>query len=95
MKYISIDVTHGKGDGELTKRLIVAFPEDLIHVDMAQVVEKLAKMTFPRARVAVRSAGFVTVAGKCHGASETLGLKSDPEVDTMCFNSGDYGGNYI
>lgn len=95
MKYIGIDVTFGKGDGALTKRLIMTFPEELVHADAAPVLKQLVTKTFPKAVIKVSTAGFITAAGLCSGKSETLNLSSDPSLDTACFRFGDYGGNYI
>lgn len=96
MKYIGLDITHGKGDGALTKRLIITFPDDLVHADVSQMMHHLALRTFPKAQaVKVATAGSVTVRGRCSGRSESLNIGSQPVDDTKCLNFADYGGNYL
>ena len=97
MKYVGIDVTHGAGTNtELTKRLIVAFPDDLVHADVAAVMKVVARQSWPKAKVETGSAGFFTGRmDSTYGESTSLGgLKSDKD-DATRFNMMDYGGNHL
>lgn len=93
MKYVGIDVQHpGLG---LTKRLVVAFPEDLVHAEVAKALVEVAVKQWPKSSVSVGSAGFMSVEAKStHGKSESLRLEADVE-DAVRFNMSDYGGNYL
>lgn len=91
MKYVGIDVGHGN----LTKRLVVVFPDDFVHKDVAEALKTVARKSWPKSHVSTGSGGFIgVVAGDTYGKSESLGLTADKD-DARKFNFADYGGNYL
>ena len=76
MKYL----VYQDGDQEY----LVAFPRSIRHDRMAEAMAALrfgSERDWHRRQGQVLAAGFITT-GKCHGESETLGIKSRGEADT-------------
>lgn len=72
MKYITTEDENGKEE-------LFLFPRGINHDAMAEVLGHIKNQTggnWSRVRRMPVSAGFVDANGKCHGMSETLGLKS-------------------
>lgn len=93
MKYVSIDVHFSPNNG---KRFVIAFPNDLIHEDVAKAMIQVAvRQQWPKAVATVHAAGEIDVmAHETFGKSTTLQVLADPE-DAAKFNTSDYGGNYL
>lgn len=73
----------------------VIFPERMVHAEVAQYIIHMNRMT-EKATVRPDSAGFVSLTDcKCHGESESLGIKSKPERDSAVLLRSDYGGNWV
>lgn len=92
MKYVSLDMTPNSGG--LTKRLVFAFPNDIVHKDMADSMTRLLQVD--GAEVSVHAAGEINAnANATFGSSVSLGgLQADPD-DARLFLMQDYGGNYL
>lgn len=89
MKYVGIDV---KLDG-MTRRLVVVFPNDLVHDLVGRAVAQACVVQWPEADVTIVSAGEADAhLHTVHGTSVTLELTSS-KVDVGAFNSSDYGGH--
>ena len=64
--------------------VLVMFPRTINHDRMAEALEALrfgSDRDWHRRQGQIVSAGFV-VDGNCSGSSETLGIRSRPEIDT-------------
>lgn len=69
---------------------IVLFPNTMVHSEVAKDL-----MAGSLAGWVVDSAGEVSpMEMKCHGKSDTLGVKSKPTRDTRLLMMNDYGGAY-
>ena len=65
---------------------VFTFPRAIDHDAMAEVLEHIKNQTHGNWERVYRrpvSAGFVNSKGECHGRSETLGVKSRGDVDTI------------
>ena len=98
MKYIGLDVTF-KGltadQPSVTKRMVVSFPDDLVHSMVADAMKHAARRQWRGADVKVSTAGFIEATARdTHGKSESLGIKSDAN-DARRFNMANYGGNIL
>lgn len=75
MKFITTVDDEGKEE-------LFLFNRSINHDAMAEVLGYIKNQTggnWKRVRRKPVAAGFVDASGKCHGKSETLGLKSRPE----------------
>lgn len=87
MKYVAFDVVNG----DLARRIVVAFPNEVVHADMAEGVEHALRLSCPKSEVRLTSAGSITaIATDVSGDSESLGLEHDI-VDLNSFNGANYG----
>lgn len=85
MKYIVLEVTHGGS----TRELPVIFPELLVHANVAKALATMRGLENAKPI----SAGFLSsmdVSPACHGASESLELKSRGKVDDNLIMMHDY-----
>ena len=81
MKYITTVDEDGKEE-------LFSFPRSINHDAMAEVLNYIKNQNggdWKRVRRKPVAAGFVDASGKCHGKSETLGLKSRPEDTKLLF----------
>lgn len=91
MKYVRLDIAVSE---DLEKAMIIAFPNDFIHADVAEAMKAVAEKTWGKP-VSVTHAGEINAtASATHGKSETLGKAASSE-DAHYFNNADYGGNYF
>lgn len=90
MKYLGFDVLHG----EVATRIVVAFPDSVVHADMAVGVEHALRLSFPHARCVrlVTAGGVLARAISIEGGPESTG-KGEDRWDLLSFNTADYGGN--
>lgn len=89
MKYVSVDMHLG----DMVRRIVVAFPNDLTHALMAKAVEVVCQTEWKGCKTTVHAAGEIEVeADSTHGESLSLGIKADPE-DARMFNLSDYAGH--
>lgn len=75
------------------KEMIFTFPNEVTHSFMFGAVKTIKQgfplnWTRPYLDAEIVSAGFVTHTGECHGKSESLGVASRPELDTMLLQIG-------
>jgi hypothetical protein len=76
MKYVVVELELGKGNEKTTKRVPLIFPNDLIHADMARVLEHECIRTFG-VKAKTVSAGTIDIdVESVSGESVSLGLKS-------------------
>ena len=91
MKYVGINVRMRGG----TRRMVVAFPEDLTHAIVAKWMIRACREEWPTALLTTVSAGNIDPkTGETFGRSESLGKESDPK-DRLYFNNSDYGGHIL
>ena len=89
MKYVGIDV---KID-DMTRRLVVVFPNDLVHDLVGRAVAQACTVQWPEADISIVTAGEADAhLRSVYGTSVTLDLASN-KVDVMAFNGSDYGGH--
>lgn len=95
MKYISVDVKLGNEKSGITKRMVVVFPEDLVHSIVAKGILYSLWEQYPTATLAVHAAGFTDAyMNKAYDSSVSMNLKADP-TDAARFNLSNYGGNVL
>lgn len=87
-KYIVMKDEHGH-------ELLFTFPETIAHNWMAHAVTDIregvpANWTKPYRRAECIAAGFITADGVCWGKSESLGIASRTEADTLLWMRGSY-----
>lgn len=93
LKYIMIRVDE---EGGAPREWPIIFPDELVHAYMFEAVRGMKVMlghnrwARPYLGAKAVSAGEITVAGHCHGGSETLQLKSRGNIDTNIVNAFDY-----
>lgn len=86
MKYVGIDVTHSG----LTRRMIIAFPNDLIHLFVGTVMKAACEEQWPEADVKIATAGDIDLeVHETSGKSESLKLASE-EGDARLLEASDY-----
>lgn len=94
MKYVVFECEAG----EAKFLAPVIFPDAFVHEHVARSLCYSMLRQEPRTRLHPVSAGFVNSAAfgpiRAHGESESLGLKSDPERDTMLMTGCDYGAGF-
>lgn len=71
---------------------MVVFPESIVHEEMLDAVKEMwvgakNRWELPHRHAECVGAGFI-FAGKCFGASESVGVKSRMGVDTELFTAG-------
>lgn len=91
MKYIRIDVENKN----LISPLVIAFPNDLCHIQVAEALEKVCKESWPQATVSTVSAGDISLSVlSTSGWSSSMNLHSKPE-DYAFLPASDYGAHRI
>lgn len=89
MKYIAINVK----TNNINTRLVIAFPNDLVHSLVAESMTECCKRQWPKSSVTTYSAGEITMKEiQTFGHSESLGLEAD-STDARTLLSSDYGGH--
>lgn len=89
MKYVSINVKVSN----INTRLVIAFPNDLVHAEVAESMVMCCHRQWPGSKVTIYSAGEIDMDEvRTFGHSESLGLESDPS-DARALISSDYGGH--
>lgn len=84
MKYIMLQRKLGNN---ITQRIPIIFPSDLVHEDVAKYCKKIEQL---QDTVIVSAGDYDIVSHICSGKSETLGIKSDLDKDSAIIFSYDY-----
>jgi len=82
--------------GSLTHQFPVIFPKDLIHERVSQALTVMMRKTHKQEikPIAAGEVNLVMTGMECGGSSETLGLQSRGQVDTVLIRMSDYGGGW-
>lgn len=87
MKYIMFK----QEQGDLSKLIPVIFPNDLVHADVAKALQQSVLKGH-----SIVSAGSISPLNlEAEGRSETLGVESNPIVDSHVIKMNDYGVGYL
>lgn len=87
---MQVDITD-----EMAREDIIIFPDDAIHLNMAESMKRMYSRKH-RAASCVVSAGFVNLASlECFGKSESLNMESRGDKDSALIIAGKYGLNLV
>ena len=90
MKYVSLNVKHGG----VTQKLVIAFPNDLVHAEVSKAMQLCCRAHWKGAQIQTVNAGDIWIDDAITGGhSESLGLTGNPE-DSRTFLSSDHGGHF-
>ena len=86
MKYVGIDVSHAG----MTRRMIIAFPNDFVHLLVGKAVKTVCEEQWPKSKVTIVTAGDIELSVEStSGRSVSLGLVAD-HADAVLLEASDY-----